>query len=134
MKHTLTILTLTFMQTAISIVIGFITPLYPLFILCGSLVLADTLAAIYKTVKSKGWAAFSSRKLSVTLSKTIFYLVAILLAEGVRVAFEIEIPLPKLVVGIITTVELKSLDEHFKDLYGFSLFSKMLEKFTRKQS
>jgi hypothetical protein len=70
--------------------------------------------------------------------KLIFYSLLIIVAHSLNLTIDKQIPFVKLALVGISWIEIKSIDENFKVLFGFSFLDKCLEagkkltKFERK--
>ena len=110
-----------------------ITPVFPLFVTIFILIICDFLFGLYRAWKTK--EEISSRKMSHTISKILLYELAILALFLIEkyVIME-EIPLTKIVAGVIAMVELKSIDESFQKIFGFSIYNNLKDKLQRSMS
>ena len=101
----------------LAIIFVFLTPIHGMLLTTSLFVAADTLFAIYVTVKLGGWDAFKSAKLFNAVPKTCFYLGAICLAFLVDTfivagtIWGITMLITKIVCGFLIWIEVKSLDE-----------------------
>jgi len=110
-----------------------LTPIHGLISVISILVAADTIYAIYATVKIKGWDAFKSHKLYNIVPKTLGYMGGILLAFMIDKFFfegelkEVPFAVSKVVTAIWCYIELKSIDETRMKL-GHKSFMTILAK------
>ena len=101
------------------------------------LVFADTITGVMKAGRSK-IDNISSKKAFNLVPKLIFYFVLIIIAHCLNRTIDNQIPFVKLALVGISWIEIKSIDENFKVLFGFSFLDKCLEagkkltKFERK--
>jgi hypothetical protein len=111
---------------------AFFMPLVPLLIVVGICISLDTIFGVYRAYKQG--EEITSKKLSNVISKMVLYQSAILLfflieklIIGDMVAEISSIPflLTKLVAASLCFIEIKSLDESYKSLYGYSLLKKI---------
>jgi hypothetical protein len=111
---------------------AFFMPLIPLLIVVGICISLDTIFGIYRAYK-KG-EEITSRKLSNVISKMVLYQSCVLLffliekliiGDMVSEISSIPFLLTKLVAASLCFIELKSLDESYKSLYGYSLLKKI---------
>lgn len=108
----------------------FLTPVVPLLILIGSLVMADLFIA-YRVNKIKYNEDFSSKKFRITITKTGIYFAILLAARGVEMVYDYQI-----IVGVTATLmiiaEARSLDEHYHSLTGKFLLKELLDTINAK--
>ncbi len=119
----------------ISILVGIfsvLTPLVPLFVTVTLLITADFIFGIIRAWKTK--EMISSRKMGNTITKITLYNLCILVIFLVETYIIPGIPLTKLAAGVIAMVELKSVDESFQLLFGFSIYEKLKSKLQRGES
>lgn len=70
------------MKTIVTIILAFLTiltPIKPLILIAFSAIIFDTYFGLWKTVRTKGWKAIRSRRLSDTITKTLLYVGAIVM-------------------------------------------------------
>ena len=70
--------------------------------------------------------AIESRKLFQIVPKLIFYFLLVITAHGCSYIDE-QIPFVKLAMFGIGAIEIRSIDENFEKIYGFSFVNKILE-------
>jgi hypothetical protein len=119
------------MATASAFLIAFFAPVAPVLLAVGAFIALDTLTGILKSIKLNGWASIKSNKLARIATKNISYcgsvLVFFLLDKAmfneVLIGF---IPTPyvltKITGLVLCGIELKSIDENFKVVFGVSLW------------
>ena len=113
-------------------VLAALSPIVPLFITVTLLIVGDMIFALYRAYKNN--VPITSRKLSQILPKLILYNIGILLAFLVEQYILVgSIPVSKLTVGAIALVEMKSIDESFQAIFGYSLYSKLLAAIKRPE-
>lgn len=110
----------------------FFMPIWSLAAYCTLLIIADLITGI-KAAKSRK-EPITSRAMSKTITKFFLYNLAILVGHGASVTFYPEVELGKVVLAAITLVELTSIDENYKDIFGYSLFGKLLDLLKRDQN
>lgn len=110
---------------------AFFAPIWALGAYCTLLIFADLIFGI-SAAKSRG-EEITSRAMSRTISKFILYNLAIVVGHGASLTFYPEIDLAKIVAAAITLVELKSIDEKFVDIFGFSVYSKLIKILKRTE-
>jgi hypothetical protein len=99
------------------------TPIQHLLLVVGFLVVCDFVFALRKAYVLN--ESITSRKMSNTISKLFLYtltVIAVFLLE--KYVIESSIPITKIVGGLISLVEIKSCDETFKSLFGYSFWDK----------
>jgi phage-related holin len=106
--------------------IGFFSPILYAFILTTILVTADTVTGVMKAGK-KSIKDISSKKMFAVCPKLSFYFVLIISAHSVQLYVEPQIPFTKLALIGISWIEIKSIDENFNSIFGFSFMDKILE-------
>lgn len=106
------------------VIIGVLSPVIPILLTVGFLVIADFIFALYKAYKLN--EPITSRKMGNTISKMTLYTIAILSVFFLEVyVLDKILPISKIAAGLICLVEFKSLDESFKKLFNWSLWDKM---------
>jgi len=120
----------------IQVIGAFLLPIKPLILLVGFMIVLDTISGLWKANKIHD--PFSSRKLSRVIQKMALYesglimfyiLERYLLGEFVLVFTSIPFLLTKMVATFFCAVEMVSLNENVKAVYGinfFELFKKYL--------
>lgn len=117
---------------AISIV-AFFSPIIPLMLTVGFLVAVDFIFGIWRSLKLK--QEVTSRKMSHTITKILLYNVTIMSVWVLeKNIIGSDIPITKIVAGVICLTETKSIDEAFKIIFGFSIWSKMKRSLGRGES
>lgn len=107
-------------------ILGFFAPILYAFILTIILVGADTITGVMKAGK-KSVKDISSKKMFAVCPKLSFYFLLIITAHSVQIYVEPQIPFTKLALIGISWIELKSIDENFNSIFGFSFIDKILE-------
>lgn len=117
---------------------SFFIPIYPLVVLVGIFVLADTIFGLVKARKLG--IPITSRKLSNIISKTFLYQGVVLLSffldyfllnEFVILIFSMQFLVSKLMTLMILYIEIKSIDENFKSITGIHLWDTFKKMITR---
>lgn len=108
----------------------FLTPIVPLLILIGSLVMADLFIA-YKVNKIKNNEPFSSKKFRITITKTGIYFAILLAARGVEMVYDYQI-IVGITAALMIVAEARSLDEHHFNLTGKYLLKNLLDMLNTK--
>lgn len=113
--------------------IAILSPVKSLLLTVGFLIIADFIFGIYRAYKNN--EVITSRKMGNSISKLLLYNLAILsvyfldtyiIGSGLH--------LEKICAGLISTVEIKSLDESFKTIFGFSIWDKLRKIIQRGSS
>jgi hypothetical protein len=113
--------------------VAFLTPIKPLMITIGILVAVDFIFGIYRAWKTK--QEITSRKMSHTVTKMLLYNLTVISIWAIEKNITgSDIPITKISAGIICLVEFKSIDETFKLLFGFSIWTKMKKALGRGES
>lgn len=107
-------------------VTAFLSPLYYAFLLVIILVIVDTITGVMKAGKSNV-ENIESSKLFRFIPKLIFYLLLLIVAQSANLYIDNQIPFVKLGIIGISWIEVKSIDENFRDMFGFSFIDKVLE-------
>lgn len=114
----------------LTLFVAFMTPLAVVFLAMFVFVLADFITGVWKAyVMPK--KTVSSRKMSHSVSKFIFYFIGILLAAIANSVLELDMPAAKMVLGFIIVIELRSIDENMKIVLGYSIFGRILDTLKR---
>lgn len=113
----------------LQIIAAFLLPIKPLIILVGMMIILDTITGVWKA-KKKG-EPITSRRLSQVVSKMVLYQVALismfvldkhLLGEFISIFTSIQFFLTKVVAIFFCSIELISINEKVKIIYGLNLF------------
>lgn len=120
------------------ILLAFVLPIRGLLLAIGLCIFLDTIFGVMKARKLK--QKISSRGLSKIISKMFLYQGTILLffiidifvlGEFVAVFIGIPLFLTKVIACVLIFIELKSMDENFKLIYGTSLWDKLKDMLAR---
>ncbi len=106
---------------------AFLVPIKPYLVVVGLAIALDVIIAVAVAIKIKGKEGFQSKRLKDTISKSIIYFAALLLARGIEIAFEVDFVM-KVVAGIMLATELRSIDEKYYKLYQRSLFGWVIDR------
>jgi len=106
--------------------ISYFSPAFPLMLAIGFFLVMDFITGIMAA--QKRGEEILSKKMRPTITKGIGYMVAILVAHVFQKNFLTDIEVLKIVSGLIAFIEVKSLDENFRDITGKSLFKQFLKK------
>lgn len=107
-----------FLKSFLIIALSFLSPIYGIISLLSMAVIADTIFAIYATIKTNGINSFQSNKLFNLAIKTFFYMGSLLLAFTIdtviissNTMFGIDLLFSKAVAVLWIYIEVKSIDE-----------------------
>lgn len=116
--------------TDILIVIGAVlTPMIPIIIVTGLLISFDFISGMAAAIK-RG-ELLTSRKMSNTISKVIFYNLALFSSMGVQYLLKDIIPVTNIIVGVIAMVEAKSIYENVGFILGIDFWNAIKEYINR---
>lgn len=107
----------------VSIVSVFL-PVTPIIVSIMMLIVVDMIFGIYAAIKRKN--KITSRKMSQTISKLLLYVLVILSVHLLdtyilKSSFE----LTKVCAGLLGIIEIKSIDENWAKIFGYSLWDKI---------
>ena len=118
-------------SAVIAIFISLVTPIKPLILVVGLFIAADTVIGIWRSIKTK--QTITSRRLSNIISKMVLYQAAVILFFLMEkymltdiVGYFVKIPwfITKLIACTLCSIEIKSIDESFKDVLGVSIWDR----------
>jgi len=118
-------------QAIVASLIGFFTPIFSLLMATGTLLLADMITGMY-AAKKRG-EQIESKKLGRSITKCIFYYLAIILGHVMEVVFINDLPIAKITAGIIATVEFKSNMENIAAITGIDFWKALRDKVDSKR-
>lgn len=107
--------------------IAFFSPILWAFWIVIGLVVLDTAFGIMRAGKAD-IKNIQSRKLFSIVTKMVAYMLLVCLAQLVSFV-EPQIPFVKLALFGIGFIEIKSIDENFKGIFGYSFIDKILQAF-----
>ena len=111
----------------LNLVIIWLSPIKGALFFALMLVIADTVTGIMKAGKVGGVKSIQSNKAFKLIPKLIFYSIAIIVCQGLNNYVDPDIPWVKLALIGIGWIELKSIDENFQELFGYSFLDKIFE-------
>lgn len=123
------------------IILAFLVPIKPLILTVGICIAADTIIGIWRAKKMK--EKITSRKLSNIISKMLLYQGAVILffmietwilGDIIGLFTKIPLLLTKLVACTLVYIELKSVDESYEIIHGYSIWDKFKEMLKRSKS
>jgi hypothetical protein len=110
--------------------VGVLAPTTPIILSVVFLIFCDFIFGLYRSYKTG--QEITSRKMSQTLPKIFLYnLVIIALFLSNKFVIETGLPLEKIAASLICLVELRSIDESWKMIYGWSIWDKVTESVNR---
>lgn len=121
-----------------AIIFSFFLPIVGILILIGAAVLLDTISGIYKSRKLK--QPITSRKLSAIMSKILLYEATVILFylidyflvnEIVYSFFSIEMLVTKVLALTLVSIEVVSINENYRAIYGKDIWSALKNLFAR---
>lgn len=113
--------------------VGVLAPILAIIYSLTFIIFLDFIFGIFKSYKLK--QEITSRKMSQSISKLFLYnLVIIGLFVIDKHILSTGIGLEKVGASLIILVEIRSIDEHFTKLFGYSLWDKISEQFKRGKS
>lgn len=111
-------------------VIGVLAPTTPIILSVVFLIMCDFIFGIYRSYKTG--EEITSRKMSRTIPKIFLYnLVIIALFLSNKYVIETGLPLEKIAASLICLVELRSIDESWKIIYGWSIWNRITESINK---
>lgn len=114
-------------------VFGVLAPITAIIYTLTFIIFLDFIFGIVKSIKLK--QEVTSRKMSQSISKVFLYnLLIIGLFVVDKYILQTGIGLEKVGASLIILVEIRSIDEHFTRLFGYSLWDKISEQFKRGKS
>jgi hypothetical protein len=123
----------TFITSLLASMFGVLAPVSAILYSLTFIIFLDFVFGICKSIKLKD--TITSRKMSQSISKVLLYnLLIIGLFVMDRFVMDTGIGLEKVGASLIIIVEMRSIDEHFTKLFGYSLWEKISEQFKRGKS
>lgn len=116
-------------QKLAAVLLTALLPQSSIFITVGVLIVIDFFCGVYKSIKNGDH--FSSRKMSHTISKIIFYNLAIITGALIQLHIMPLIPFVTLIASSIAIIEFTSITENITDILGFDIFKKVKEYLKR---
>jgi len=105
-------------------IVAVLAPVKPLCLTTGFLILVDMLFGIWRAKKCK--EKITSRKMGNTISKIVLYNIMVISVYLLnKYVIDTGLPLEKFAAGILGLVELRSIDESWIKIYGWSLWDKI---------
>ena len=116
----------TLLKLGIPYIVFFFAPITASLIGLGVLIFADVITGC-KAAKVRG-EEIRSNRMARTVSKIIFYSIAIILSRVMEVAFIDFIPLAQMTAGYIAIVEFKSNMENIASITGVDVWKHLMKK------
>jgi len=113
---------ITYLMTGLA---AFFMPITWAFIVVIIFVSADTVTGIMKAGKD-GIRNIQGRKMFAIVPKLIFYFLLVIVAHSCSYIDQ-QVPFVKLAMFGIGFIEIKSIDENFETIYGYSFMNKIME-------
>jgi phage-related holin len=107
-------------------IVAFFAPILYAFILIIILVFVDTITGIMKAGR-KDINSISSKKAFALIPKITFYCLLSIVAHATQLYVIPEVPFVKISLIGISFIEIKSIDENFRALFGFSFIDKTIK-------
>ena len=114
-------------------ILGVLTPVSPIIYTLTFIIICDFLFGIYRAYKCK--EEITSRKMAQTLPKLFLYnviIIALFLVD--KYVMNTGIGLEKVAATLMILIEMKSVDESFKTIFGYSLWNKVIDSIERGKS
>lgn len=112
-------------------IIAVLSPLTGIMVSVGCLIAFDFISGI--AAAHKRGESITSRKMSMTVSKIIFYNLALFTAVGLQFLIVDVLPITKLIAGVIGMVEAKSIYENIGDILGINMWKVIVDYMKRNQ-
>lgn len=112
--------------------IAFFSPIYGAIIMTVFMVIADTVTGVMVAGKDNVKNITSDKAFPI-IPKTMMYISFLVVAQMASSIIDAQIPWVKLALIGIAWIEVKSIDENFQKLTGFSFLDKVFEAFKKIQ-
>lgn len=106
--------------------IAALAPIHEVLIATGVIIFIDLVTGLWRAIKAK--ETISSGIMRRTITKFLVYQLAIITGFLIETYLLKDIPITKLVSGVIGLVEAKSVLENLNDIYGGDLFKALLKR------
>jgi hypothetical protein len=114
-------------------ILGVLTPVAPIIYTLTFVIICDFLFGLYRAYKCR--EEITSRKMAQTLPKLLLYniiIIALFLVD--KYVMNTGIGLEKVAATLMILIEMKSVDESFKIIFGYSLWNKVIDSIERGKS
>jgi hypothetical protein len=112
--------------TVISALGLWFAPIKGAFIFVILLVMVDTFTGVYSAYKQDKKSVTSNKAFQV-VPKLIFYGLLIIIGQALSYYVDSTLPWVKLALAGIAWIEIKSIDENYKDIFGYSFINKIFQ-------
>ena len=108
-------------------VITILTPICPLMLSVSFLIIVDLIFGVSRSIKLSGYKSIESRKMrNGTLNKIVLYNLAIITVYVLeKYIIQSGLPVVKITACFIGLIEVKSIDENFTTIFGWSFWGKL---------
>jgi hypothetical protein len=122
-----------YLSSIVASVFGVLTPVAPIIYTLTFVIFCDFIFGLYRAYKAK--EDITSRKMAQTLPKLFLYnLIIICLFFVDKYVIQTGIGLEKIACSLMVMIELKSCDESFKTIFGYSLWNRLVDSIDRGKS
>lgn len=121
-----------YIKTIFAVLIASYTPHKELLIVVGLLIFVDFFTGIVKAYKNK--EIVSSKKMSNTIAKIIFYNLAILTGSLIQQNIMPVVPFVSLISSSIALIEFTSITENITTILGYNIFKTVLDFIKREKA
>jgi len=114
----------------------FLLPQLTAFVAVGLLIFIDFFTGIWSSVKLNGWSSIQSKRMKDTITKFIMYNILIITCMVTEAYLITRIPFIEVGLGIIATVETKSIFENIEKILDIKIiraFKEVLHKVKQKK-
>lgn len=112
-------------------IVVFLMPQMTAFVAVGCLIMFDFFTGIWASVKINGWASIQSKRMKDTITKFLMYNILIITCMVTEAYLITRIPFLEVGLGIIATVETKSIFENIEKVLDIKIiraFKEILHK------
>lgn len=122
-----------YLSSILASIFGVLSPVAPIIYTLTFVIICDFIFGIYRAHKAK--EEITSRKMAQTLPKLFLYnLIIICLFFVDKYVIQTGIGLEKIACSLMVMIELKSCDESFKTIFGYSLWNRLVDSIDRGKS
>lgn len=120
-----------YLLLAIPYLTFFFSPIAIILFTTGALVFADLFTGVF-AARKRG-EEIHSKKMARSISKIIFYFLAIILSRLMELAFFPQIPIANITAGYIALIEFKSNIENIGVITGIDLWKALINKIHKQK-
>lgn len=113
-------------------IVSFFAPTGQWIMFIGFLVMMDMISALFAAYKTG--KEIESRKMMRTVMKFMAYGMAVLCAHYISHLFFPNMPIVQAMSALIATIELKSIDENYKLIFGKSFFNSLISTLDKQRT